>query len=112
MTKNQWRIAAKILQYGGGIAFIIMFIALTTLTVYYKATRPPQPKPEYGWTQGLSWTYPGVYGTPKEESHLQSLFTWLALPFGLVVVGEGIRIRKLGVDPPKLNPMIFGKRYR
>lgn len=99
MTKKRWRIVATIFLYGGAVAIACMFIAEISLTTYYHATRPLTPNPAQGWTEPLSWTYPGRYGTPQEESRQLLLFELQPLGFGLIVVGWAIRVHKLGVDP-------------
>ena len=54
--------------------------------------RPPAPEPERGWTVGISWTHPTRYGTAQEEDRVLRLFFWFFPSFGLIALGEGIKM--------------------
>ena len=73
----------------------MLFISHFALLAYYSANRPNVPEPQYGWTVGLTWTHPVSYGTGKDERRSQRLLD-LSLPsFGLIALGELIKIYKL-----------------
>lgn len=66
------------------------------LIQFYGARRPHAPQPGHGWTVGLTWTHPSSYGTAQEENRLQCLLRSFIYSFGLVALGEGIKVYKLG----------------
>ena len=67
-------------------------LGLTFLIGYYSSKRPAAPKPEQGWTVGISWTHPTRYGTAQEEDRVLRLFFWGFPFFGLIALGAGIKI--------------------
>ncbi len=94
-TVKRWQILARILKILGAVGCILCITSLLVLASLYSSKRPHAPQPDRGWTVGLSWTHPPSYGTPQEENRLL-LLHWLFLPsFGLVALGEAIKIYRL-----------------
>jgi hypothetical protein len=94
-TAQRWRVLARTTKIIGAMGFVVISLWLMLLISYYTAKRPHAPQPERGWTVGLEWTHPVSYGTKQEESRILWLH-WSVLPFfGLVALGEIIKIYKL-----------------
>jgi hypothetical protein len=92
---QRWRVLSRALRVIGAVGFAVVFLWSALLISYYSAKRPHAPLPERGWTVGLEWTHPTSFGTAQEENRLLWC-SWLALPFfGLVALGEIIKIYKL-----------------
>jgi hypothetical protein len=94
-TAKRWRVLARVLKIVGAVGFVAVFVYSMALISYYSAKRPHVPQPERGWTVGLTWTHPASYGTRQEESRLQWLAWWSVPLFGLMALGEAIKIYKL-----------------
>jgi hypothetical protein len=90
-----WRILARILRIVGAVGYVVIFLYSIALISYYSAKRPHVPQPQRGWTVGLTWTHPASYGTAQEESRLQWLRWWSVPLFGLIALGETIKIYML-----------------
>jgi len=89
---NKWRVLSRILKVMGAAGFLATFALLLFLTGYYSAKRPHSPQPELGWTVPLTWTHPTSYGTAREEGRLDWLHWWGLPCFGLIALGEAIKI--------------------
>ena len=93
LSTDSWRRLARACQRIGVIAFACLFIGQLVLFFYYVWDRPLGAQPSLGWTVYLGW---GRYGSVREAANL-SLLMWLGfIAFGVVAVGQGIRIYKLG----------------
>ena len=94
-SANRWRLFARVLKVMGGAGFVLSFTYSLILTSYYSAKRPHVPQPERDWTISIEWTHPPSYGTAEEANRVKLLFQ-LCLPFfGLIALGEAIKIYKL-----------------
>lgn len=88
---------AKCLQIIGGVCCVGFFLSyLALVQVYYPSYRPEVPRPERGFTTGLTWTHPVRYGTERDERRSQWLFELFFPGFGLIIAGELIKIYRLG----------------
>ncbi|HXN98249.1 MAG TPA: hypothetical protein VN881_04200 [Candidatus Acidoferrales bacterium] len=94
-TAQKWRTLSRVLRVIGAVGFTATFAFLMFLTAYYSAKRPHTPQPERGWTVVLTWTHPPSYGTAQEENRQQWLLWWAFPLFGLLALGEAIKIYKL-----------------
>jgi hypothetical protein len=112
-TAKKWRVLSLVLKVIGVVGCVVTFGFLMVLISYYSAKRPHAPQPERGWTVGLTWTHPPSYGTVQEENRLFWLHWWFVPSFGLIALGEAIKIYKLdhysGVAAFKKPP--FFKRH-
>ena len=79
--------------WGNGLRSV--FSLWIMLISYYTAERPHAPQPEHGWTVGLEWTHPVSYGSEQDEKRLQWFFGLFFPSFGLIALGEMIKIYKL-----------------
>ncbi|HEX3436683.1 MAG TPA: hypothetical protein VHT24_07930 [Pseudacidobacterium sp.] len=96
-SDDRWRSLAKWLRMVGIVCFAVSFLSwLALVEVYYPFKRPVLAQPERGWTIPLSWTHPPLYGAAKDEKRIEWLFQMMLPGFGLVVLGELIKIYKLG----------------
>ena len=95
LSDHQWRRLVKALRVAGGVCCVVLFIAHFALLAYFSANRPQQPHSESRFTVALDWTHPTRYGTVQDESLSQWLFELFFPCFGLIAVGEMIRIYKL-----------------
>jgi hypothetical protein len=96
-SEDRWRFVAKWLRIVGVVSTVGLFLSyLAVVGVYYPLRRPQAPEPQKGFTTGLSWTHPVLYGTQKDEGRSQLLFTLYFPAFGLMVAAELIKIHKLG----------------
>ena len=86
----------------GATAFAWLFTGLLVLFFYYVWDRPLGAQPNLEWTVHLGW---GRYGSAREAANLSSLMWRGFIAFGVVAVGQGIRVYKLGED-------IFGRTRR
>ena len=86
---------AKWLRVTGIVCCIGVTVAHFVLLDHYERQRPVIPRPEQGMTVALSWTHPVRYGTQQDASRSQWLFELFLPSFGLIAVGEFIRIYKL-----------------
>jgi hypothetical protein len=91
-----WRRLARVCETIGIVAFACFFFARLGLFFYYIRDRPLESRPSLGWTEPLGW---GRYGSTREAANLWSLFLWNGIAFGVIAVGQGIRIYKLGEYP-------------
>lgn len=107
-TAQKWRTLSRVLKFIGAVGFAATFTCFIFFTNYYSAKRPHTPQPERGWTVGLTWTHPPSYGTAQEENRQQWLLWWAFPLFGLLALGEAIKIYKLddfsGVARSKRQP--------
>lgn len=94
-TAKKWRVLSRVLKVIGVVGCVVTFGYLMFQITYYSATRPRAPQAERGWTVGLTWTHPPSYGTAQEENHLFWLHWWFFPSFGLIALGEAIKIYKL-----------------
>lgn len=93
--QNRWRLLARLLKVIGATGYVLSFTYSLILTSYYSAKRPHVPQPERDWTISVEWTHPPSYGTAKEANRFKLLFQ-LCLPFfGLIALGEAIKVYKL-----------------
>lgn len=95
LNNETWRLIAKSLVIAGFVCCLAFFLAEAALIAYYSANRPDVPRQERGWTVDLSWTHPMRYGTGQDEGSLQLLFDLGFYSFGLIAVGEAVKIYKL-----------------
>jgi|SRR5579863_3216806 hypothetical protein len=95
VSRNQWRILARLLQVIGATGCIFSVICGQVLTSYYSTKRPHTPEAERGWTISIEWTHPPSYGTPQEANHVLWLFRLFFPCFGMIALGEAIKIYKL-----------------
>jgi len=94
-SNDTWRSIAKWLRITGITCCIALTVSHFALLAYYAAHRPVVPRPEYGMTIGLRWTHPTRYGTAQDARRSQWLFELFFPSFGLIALGEMIRIYKL-----------------
>ena len=94
-TAHRWGLLSKVLKTIGGVSCVLIFTCLLGVIVVYSSSRPHTPQPERGWTVGLTWTHPTSYGTAQEERLLLWLHWWFFPAFGLIALGEAIKIYKL-----------------
>jgi hypothetical protein len=95
LSNDKWRVVAKFLQVIGVVCCIAFFVSHFALLAYYSGHRPRVPEPEHGWTVGLTWTHPVSYGSERDERRSQWLFGLFLPSFGLIALGEMIKIYKL-----------------
>ena len=95
LSSDRWRRVAKGCERIGVIAFVCFFIGQLALFFYYAWGRPLGAQPSLGWTVYLGW---GRWGSVREAANLSSLMWWDFIAFGVVAVGQGIRIYNLGED--------------
>ncbi len=94
LSERSWRSIAKSLIISGAVSCAILFVLQVVLLVYYSETRPDVPRPEVGFTVGLTWTHPVRYGTKQEERRSQWLFELFFPGFALIAAGEMVKIYK------------------
>jgi len=93
LSTEGWRRMARACQNIGVTAFVCLFIGQLILFFYYVWDRPLGPQASLGWTVHLGW---GRYGSLREAASISRLMWWGFIAFGVVAVGQGIRIYKLG----------------
>jgi len=102
LSTDSWRRLARACERIGVIAFACLFTGQLILFYYYACDRPVGAQPSLGWTVHLG---AGRYGSVREAANLSLLMWWGFIAFGVVAVGQGIRIYKLGEN-------VFGGRKR
>ena len=95
LSNGTWKAMARCLEVVGATAFFSLFVSFFALVTYYASTRPLGPQPDHGWTSAMRW---GAYGTPDEAAFVDSVLWWAVMSFGVIAIGMGIRIYKLGED--------------
>jgi hypothetical protein len=95
LNDANWRFVARLLRVIGVVCCIVFAISHFALLAYYSANRPRIPEPEHSLTVGLTWTHPVAYGTDHEEKLSQWLFELFFPSFGLIALGEMIKIYRL-----------------
>src|ERR1019366_706793 len=95
VSNEKWRSIANWLRIAGFACCFAVWASHIALLAYYAAHRPVAPQSEHGMTVGLTWTHPTRYGTGQDERRSQWLFDLFLPSFGLIVLGEMIRIYKL-----------------
>ena len=93
LSTDGWRRLARACERIGATAFACLFTWQLILFFYYIWDRPLEPQPSLGRTVLLGW---GRYGSLREAANLSRLMWWGFIAFGVVAVGQGIRIYKLG----------------
>jgi len=97
MSKDHWRRIRTVLRYAGVAALVTDMALLWGTVAYYRSARPPSPHPEHGWVVRLNWSH--TFGTASENNLLLWLFWWQFPFFGLIALGEAIRIYKIQRRP-------------
>jgi len=95
LSDCQWRRLAKALRITGAVCCVVLFIAHFAQLAYFSANRPQAPEPGLGFTVALNWTHPTRYGTVRDERLSQWLFELFFPAFGLIAVGEMVKVYKL-----------------
>jgi len=103
-TAARWRVLSRALKIIGVVGCFVTFGLPIGLARYYSTRRPHEPHPELGWTVGLTWTHPPSYGTPEEENRLHGAFDWYFPFFGVILLGEAVKIYKLN-DHSGISPL-------
>ena len=83
----------------GATAFVCLFCGYLILFCYYIWDRPVGAQQGLGWTIHLGW---GRYGSVREAANLSLLLWWAFIAFGIIAIGNAIRVYKLGEN-------VFGK---
>jgi len=95
LSNDNWRSITKSLRIVGVVCCLVFFVSHYALLAYYSANRPRVPQPEKGRTVGLTWTHPVRYGTERDERWSLWLFDLFLPSFGLIALGEMIKVYKL-----------------
>ena len=101
MSNKGWILFSKILRYAGFTACALCFLGTNALAQYANFTRPHSPDTTKGWTVVIPWSY-GAYGTRHEQERVMLFFNSFFFGFGVIALGEAIRIYKLGEYPNRL----------
>ena len=93
LSTDSWRRLARACERVGATASACLFTGQLILFFYYIWDRPLGAQPSLAWTVHLGW---GRYGSVREAANLSSLMWWGFITLGIIAVGQGIRIYKLG----------------
>jgi hypothetical protein len=93
LSTDGWRRLAKAGERIGATAFACWFIGQLILFFSYIWDRPLAAQPRLGWTVPLGW---GRYGSVREAANLSWLMWWSFIALGIIAIGSGIRLYKLG----------------
>jgi hypothetical protein len=100
-----WKYFSKGLKLLGGVWYVGLFSVHLYLIFHWRAVRPYSPNPSLGWTVQLPWCL-GAYGSPQEAHLLNALFSWLTVPFMMIMASLAIDYYKFGIMPFRTPPRI------
>jgi hypothetical protein len=79
----------------------LCFLGTNSFAQYANFTRPHSPDATKGWTVVIPWSH-GAYGTRDEQERVMLFFNSFFFGFGVIALGEAIKIYKLGEYPKRL----------